>query len=99
VVDSVTFEFSARPNTEAVPMRRPVLLLALAGVVIAACGGPDQAELTYDVQPREGPVSLDRNDYPVFPRPDEGGDPSVPPELGGPGFTGEGWETNLDFDF
>ncbi len=25
------------------------------------------------------------------------GDPSVPPELGGPGFTGEGWTTNMTF--
>jgi microcin C transport system substrate-binding protein len=25
------------------------------------------------------------------------GDPSVPAELGGPGFTGEGWTTNLEF--
>ena len=25
------------------------------------------------------------------------GDPSVPAEMGGPGFTGEGWETNLRF--
>ena len=25
------------------------------------------------------------------------GDPSVPAELGGPGFTGEGWQTKLDF--
>ena len=25
------------------------------------------------------------------------GDPDVPPELGGPGFTGEGWESNFEF--
>ncbi|HWV58526.1 MAG TPA: extracellular solute-binding protein [Longimicrobiales bacterium] len=83
-------------------MRRPVLLLALAGTVIAtACGGPDRADpFTYDdIRPLDGPVSLNKEDYPVFPRPDEGADPSVPAELGGAGFTGEGWETNLDFDF
>jgi microcin C transport system substrate-binding protein len=27
----------------------------------------------------------------------DAGDKSVPAELGGPGFTGEGWETNLEF--
>jgi len=51
-----------------------------------------------DLQPR-GPVSLDKNDYPVFPDADEGADPSVSAEEGGKGFTGEGWETNTDFDF
>ena len=25
------------------------------------------------------------------------GDPSVSAEMGGPGFTGEGWETNMTF--
>ena len=27
----------------------------------------------------------------------QAGDPSVPAELGGPGFTGEGWQTNMKF--
>jgi len=51
-----------------------------------------------DLQPR-GPVSLDKIDYPVFPDADAGADPFVSPEQGGKGFTGEGWETNTDFDF
>jgi len=51
-----------------------------------------------DLQPR-GPVSLDKNDYPVFPDADAGADSSVSAEEGGKGFTGEGWETNTDFDF
>lgn len=50
------------------------------------------------LQVPSGPVSLDKNDYPVFPDADAGADPSVPAELGGKGFTGEGWETNTDFD-
>jgi microcin C transport system substrate-binding protein len=45
-----------------------------------------------------GNVSLDKNSYPVFPNADTGADPSVPAEQGGKGFTGEGWETNTDFD-
>ncbi len=44
------------------------------------------------------PVSLDKDSYPVFPRADEGADPSVPADKGGRGFTGEGWQTNTDFD-
>jgi microcin C transport system substrate-binding protein len=51
-----------------------------------------------DLQPR-GPVSLDKNDYPVFPNADAGADSFVSAEEGGKGFTGEGWETNTDFDF
>jgi microcin C transport system substrate-binding protein len=34
----------------------------------------------------------------VFPDADAGADPSVPAEQGGKGFTGEGWETNTDYD-
>ena len=41
---------------------------------------------------------MDKNAYPVFPNADSGADPSVPAEQGGRGFTGEGWETNTDFD-
>src|SRR5215470_11810506 len=43
-------------------------------------------------------VSTNKNDYPVFPDADAGADPSVPAEMGGKGFKGEGWETNTDFD-
>src|SRR6185295_10820428 len=43
-------------------------------------------------------VSLNKNDYPVFPDADSGADPSVPAEQGGKGFDGKGWETNTDFD-
>ena len=45
-----------------------------------------------------GAVSLDKNDYPVFPDADAGADPAVTAEEGGRGFTGEGWTTNTDFD-
>jgi len=47
---------------------------------------------------RSGPVSTNKNDYPVFPDADAGADPAVPAEQGGKGFQGEGWETNTDFD-
>ena len=71
----------------------PLILLALA-----ACGGgstpaPDNepekgAHIPeYDLEMPEVTYKWDPN----------AGDPSVPAELGGPGFTGEGWETNLTF--
>jgi microcin C transport system substrate-binding protein len=34
----------------------------------------------------------------VLPDADSGADPAVPAEQGGKGFTGQGWETNMDFD-
>ena len=43
-------------------------------------------------------MATDKNAYPVFPNADSGADPSVPAEQGGQGFTGQGWETNTDFD-
>ena len=69
--------------------------LALSCGYLSETGGGGSSP---DLQPR-GPVSLDKNDYPVFPDADAGADPSVSAEEGGKGFTGEGWETNTDFDF
>ena len=69
--------------------------LALSCGYLTETGGGGSSA---DLQPR-GPVSLDKNDYPVFPDADAGADPSVSAEEGGKGFTGEGWETNTDFDF
>ena len=39
-----------------------------------------------------------RTAYAVFPDADAGADPSVPADQGGRGFTGEGWDTNTDYD-
>lgn len=41
---------------------------------------------------------MNKDDYPIFPDADAGADPAVPAEQGGKGFTGEGWETNTDFE-
>src|SRR2546421_4998654 len=71
-------------------------------LLCAACGGSQP-------QPQNSPtrsaptsaainVSTDKNAYPVFPNADAGADPSVPAEMGGKGFKGEGWETNTSFD-
>lgn len=80
-----------------------VALLTLFVTLTSACGGGSQPSGTQPVSTAEppaprGPVSLDKNDYPVFPDADAGADPSVPAEQGGKGFTGKGWETNTNFD-
>ena len=80
-------------------------LAGLVGVIFltAACGGgstPPPGNTDTAAPPASAPsnVSTDKNSYPVFSNPDAGADPSVPAEQGGKGFTGEGWETNTDFD-
>ena len=83
-------------------MRRLTLVLTVA-MTIAACGGGannQQQPAATAGAPAESRanVSVDKNAYPVFPDADAGADPSVPAEQGGKGFTGEGWETNTDFD-
>lgn len=78
------------------------LLLCLALVTLSACGGgstpPSSQPGPSAPVANRGDVSLDKNTYPVFPNADAGAEPSVPAEQGGKGFTGEGWETNTNFD-
>jgi microcin C transport system substrate-binding protein len=74
-------------------------LLSLA--VIAGCGNksaPQTESNASAVVAPTGPVSMNKDDYPVFPDADAGADPSVSAEQGGKGFTGKGWETNTNFD-
>jgi len=78
-----------------------VELLAIATLIaISGCSRektqPSQSTSS-SVEPSAA-VSLNKNDYPVFPNADAGADPSVSAEQGGRGFTGGGWETNTDFD-
>ena len=71
-----------------------------------ACGGgpgpeAERTGVTPAADSGAGPrasVAMDKSAYPVFPDADSGADPSVPAERGGRGFTGEGWETNTEFD-
>ena len=85
-------------------MRNAILasLSVFVACIIAACGGGEPPAAPAASAPiataPSAPVSLDKNDYPVFPDANAGADPSVPAELGGRGFTGEGWETNVDFE-
>jgi microcin C transport system substrate-binding protein len=78
----------------------PAILVASIAV---ACGGskpPTEQAATAPPTPAasRAPASTDKNAYPVFPDADGGADPSVPAEQGGKGFTGQGWQTNRDFD-
>jgi microcin C transport system substrate-binding protein len=74
-------------------------LLSLA--LIAGCGkssAPEPGSTTPAAVAPTGPVSMNKDDYPVFPDADSGADLSVSAEQGGKGFTGKGWETSTDFD-
>lgn len=84
-------------------MRAHSWLTTTVGVlfITTACGGGSAPPSSSGTPPPSGTpsdVSLDKNSYPVFPNADAGADPAVPAEQGGKGFTGEGWETNKDFD-
>ncbi len=78
-----------------------LFLVVLALTFLAGCSGqsPDSGSETPAPAASNSNASLNKNDYPVFPDADAGADPAVPAEQGGKGFTGEGWETNTDFDF
>jgi microcin C transport system substrate-binding protein len=78
-------------------------LIAWVLSLTVACGGGGAPEANRtgttpvgDTMPAN--VNTDKNAYPVFPNADSGADPAVPAEQGGRGFTGEGWDTNTDFD-
>src|SRR5437879_11571424 len=77
------------------------LSLIMPLVLAAACSSArDQSSQESASTPtaRTKPVSMNKDDYPIFPDADAGADPAVPAEQGGKGFKGEGWETNTDFE-
>jgi microcin C transport system substrate-binding protein len=85
-------------------MRTARYFVALTFVsLFVACGGgsaPEERAGNSAAPATEGrQVAMDKSAYPVFPNADSGADASVPAEQGGKGFTGEGWQTNKDFDF
>lgn len=81
-------------------MRRYALSVFSLLLLASACSSPKPSIESSDSIPaaRTTPVSMNKDDYPVFPDADSGADPSVPAEQGGKGFKGEGWETNTNFD-
>lgn len=83
-------------------MKRNLLLLMMTLALAVACSRspkPEDGSGPSTPKAPSGPVSMSKEDYPVFPDADAGADPSVPAEQGGKGFPGQGWETNTDFDF
>lgn len=69
----------------------------------AACGGGgsqsgEPAATTAAPAAGAAAAATDKNAYPVIANPDAGADATVTAEQGGKGFTGEGWDTNTDFD-
>ena len=79
-----------------------VLIAALSLGITGGCGRsstPEGGTGGSSPAARAGSVSMNKADYPVFPDADAGADPAVPAAQGGKGFTGQGWETNTDFDF
>jgi microcin C transport system substrate-binding protein len=85
-------------------LRYRIVLIGLSAVLILSvvnCGGgstPPSPDSTSPPASNPSSGSLDKNSYPVLPNADAGADPAVSAEQGGKGFTGEGWETNSDFD-
>jgi microcin C transport system substrate-binding protein len=78
-----------------------ILALAFTLTIAASCSSPTSERPSDSVSApvaRSGPVSTNKDDYPVFPDADAGADPVVPADQGGKGFTGQGWETNTTFD-
>jgi len=78
-----------------------VLIAALSLGITGGCGRsstPEGGAGASSPTARAGNVSLKKADYPVFPNADAGADPAVPAAQGGKGFTGQGWETNTNFD-
>src|SRR2546430_10039040 len=76
------------------------LVLSLTLAIAASCGGGKSPEKSGSTNPTQSNNTASRNkdDYPVFPDADKGADPAVPAEQGGKGFSGQGWETNTNYD-
>ena len=84
-------------------IRHFVTLTLVVGLSVACGGGSTPEEASPAPDAHRGAtdgrqVAMDKTAYPVFPNADSGADPAVPAEQGGRGFTGEGWETNADYD-
>jgi microcin C transport system substrate-binding protein len=78
-----------------------ILALAVTMTIAASCSSSTTERPSDSVSApaaRSGPVSTNKDDYPVFPDADAGADPAISADQGGKGFTGQGWETNTTYD-
>jgi len=66
---------------------RYAILIFIVTCFLISCGKTKQTRI-FNTEP----VSIKKYDTPP------GADPNVPAELGGEGFTGEGWETKTEFN-
>lgn len=77
--------------------------LATAALLLAGCGSGSTTKTSGGDLAGPGGVPDELPEYNLdipmvtYAWDPQAGDPSVPAELGGPGFTGEGWETNMTF--
>ena len=82
-------------------MNARTLWQTLALLTLLACGGaPDAQQKSADLQ-EDDPATTQTYDLNIpeveYAWDPAAGDPSVSAEMGGPGFTGEGWQTNMRF--
>lgn len=79
--------------------RLPAAVVVVATLLAVACGGGGSEPPKPEPQaPASAAPKYDVNLPMVTYRWDPAaGDPAVPAEMGGPGFTGEGWQTNMIF--
>ena len=77
-----------------------VLLACVVSLSVGCGGGSGPETERTGTTPAASPSSAatDKSAYPAFPNADSGADPAVPADQGGRGFTGEGWETNTDYE-
>lgn len=68
------------------------LYLLLFTFFISSCGGGEKSEKTTETVKKDLHLSYEMVSVPP------GALPDVPPELGGEGFTGEGWQCNFDYE-
>ena len=105
LIENTSLEARLFPKGVVMGVRKNAALAALfaAAVCVPACAGDGASPSSKPASSSPAAAgssnaSLDKKAYPVFADADAGADPSVPAAQGGKGFTGEGWETNTNFD-
>ncbi|MBK6772505.1 MAG: ABC transporter substrate-binding protein [Ignavibacteria bacterium] len=69
------------------------IAIFISSTLLISCGSKDNKTTTTKTSADTKPISIKQFDTPP------GADPSVSAEMGGNGFTGEGWTTNTDYNY